>query len=924
MAKKKTTDESMYDPVLLAHGQKVYSYKHIQGLRKENLERKRNGKKLYNLIPQAGFQERVITQRADIQIIGGKRGGGKALSVDSKVVTPFGIRRYGDLKIGDTISNPCTGGMEKVIAIYEHPQKDLYEVTFDDGSTCECCLDHLWKVRQTGYMHKRRMLYGGGVEDDYRIWTFGMIKEWLDKQNDGMYQGVTKKGNTKKYLVIPVAEATQFTLAGLGMIRNDLDPYVIGAIIGDGCITNSARRYCTAQFCSADIEIEEEFIKAGIDMSHYRTDSRCDGSFRVYDIRNDKLEEMLTLCKLEGHSSIDKFIPRRYKYSTIEERFALIQGLMDTDGYVDDRGHCFFNTISERLANDVRFVIQSLGGIATITKKKAGYKKDGQYVECNDVYELYIKIKNSERLFRLPRKRERCKAFNGGTSEICRRIVSYKYIGKKDARCITVDDVNSLYMTNDFIVTHNTWIGLFEALPYIFNPDVNMYGFRRLEDDIARGIWKSSKQVYKGFGTPVGSSFEWKFLDGKGATMKMEHLQDPSKVSDRFRGVEMAFILIEELTEHTRDNMNVLFDLLASNRSTSGVKPMCVCTCNPVGKSNKLRYFLDYYIDPETDVVIPERSGHVRYFYRFGDDVTEIAWGDSVEEVYNNPSAKGKIDRLCQDTGSEPKDFITSLVFIEGDFQDNEILHIADPKYMNRISARGGESTTNDIVGVWRDIDSGSGLITPEDMRAMFDNTERRDGVMRASCDVALTGDFFVIFAFDGHHVVDMEAWRGMLSDDIVPFIEHFLSKNGVRKENFTYDSNGLGLWLTSNSAFANSVQFNNKSQASDSRLWGNLKSEAAEKFVKALKAREFSIDSSLLTRKFTDDKKHTFTLEERLMEERRAIKRKDNCPRFELIQKPQMKIEIGHSPDMIEALLMVMPLMEKKKVAVRRGFENW
>ena len=235
-----------------------------------------------------------------------------------------------------------------------------------------------------------------------------------------------------------------------------------------------------------------------------------------------------------------------------------------------------------------------------------------------------------------------------------------------------------------------TWVGLFEFLPYIFNPDVSGYGFRKYEDDIARGIWKSSKQVFKGFGQDAFSFFEWKFLNGRGATFKCEHLQDPKKISDRFRGVEMAYILIEELAEHTRDNMDTLFDLLASNRSTAGVKPKCVCTCNPVGKSNKLRYFLDWYIDPSTDTIIPERDGKIRYFYRYGDDVQQIAWGNTWEEVYNNPVVTDRIDRLCEDTGQQPREFITSLVFIEGSYADNEILHAADPKYINRIAARGG------------------------------------------------------------------------------------------------------------------------------------------------------------------------------------------------------------------------------------------
>ena len=471
-----------------------------------------------------------------------------------------------------------------------------------------------------------------------------------------------------------------------------------------------------------------------------------------------------------------------------------------------------------------------------------------------------------------------------------------------------------------------TWLALFEALPYIFNPDVNMYGFRKYEDDVKRGIWKSAKQVYRGFGLLSDSYFEVKFLDARGATMKMEHLAEEKKVSDRFRGVEMAYILIEELAEHTKENLDTLFALLASNRTTSGVKSKCVCTCNPVGKSNKLRHFLDWYIDPETNTIIKERDGKIRYFHRYGDDVMDIAWGDSPREVYENINVRAKIDKLVAETGCPYTDFITSLVFIEGDYADNEILKVSDPKYMNRIAARGTESTTNDIVGVWRDIDSGTAMLSMEDMDRFFNNSEKRDGFMRASADVALKNDFLVLYAFDGHHVCDIEILRGSMSDDVIPFIEKFLARNGVRKENFTYDQNGLGMWLSESSAFKNkSVPFNNKSAPSDNRMWNNLKSECAEKFVKAIKAGEFSISEDVLNRKFYDKKKHAYTVKERLMEERRAIKRKDGADaRFEIIGKPQMKLEVGHSPDFIEALFMIMHLFAKRRGFTRKGFENW
>ena len=470
-----------------------------------------------------------------------------------------------------------------------------------------------------------------------------------------------------------------------------------------------------------------------------------------------------------------------------------------------------------------------------------------------------------------------------------------------------------------------TWIGLFEFLPYMFNPDVFGYGFRKFEDDIARGIWRSLRPVFKPFGTLADSYFSDSFLTGRGATFKCEHLQDPKKITDRFRGVEMAYILIEELAEHTRDSLNPLFDLLTSNRSTAGVKPKCVCTCNPVGKSNKLRYFLDWYIDPETDTIIPERDGKVRYFYRYGEDVTEIAWGDTPEEVYMNTNCKDKIDHICNETGQKPENIVTSLVFIEGGFQENLLLQAADPKYMNRISARGGESTSNDILGVWRDVDNGGCLVTADEMLSFFGNSERRDGTMRASADVALDGDFFVIYALDGRHICDMEAWNGIMSDDVVPFIEQFLQKNGVRKENFTFDANGLGFWLKRDSRFDAAVPFNNRSAPTDTRMWDTLKSECADKFITNIKHNKYSIDERILNRKLRDKKGKVFTVKDRLVAERQALKRKNNQSRFEIIAKAQMKAEVGHSPDFIEGLFMVEHLFEgRTQVMIRTGFESY
>ena len=103
-----------------------------------------------------------------------------------------------------------------------------------------------------------------------------------------------------------------------------------------------------------------------------------------------------------------------------------------------------------------------------------------------------------------------------------------------------------------------TAIGLIGAFYYADNPDVNLYGFRRYENDVKRGIWKSCKPLFRGFANFADTSFEAKFFNGTGATMKMEHLADLSKIKDRFRGAEMPYIVIEELAEFTKESMSVI------------------------------------------------------------------------------------------------------------------------------------------------------------------------------------------------------------------------------------------------------------------------------------------------------------------------------------------------------------------------------
>lgn len=458
-----------------------------------------------------------------------------------------------------------------------------------------------------------------------------------------------------------------------------------------------------------------------------------------------------------------------------------------------------------------------------------------------------------------------------------------------------------------------TFISLFGALNYAENPDIHMYGFRRYDADVKRGIYKSSKQVFRGFANFADSSFEIKFFNGTGATMTMEHLADLSKVKDRFRGAEMPYIVIEELAEFTKESMGVIFDLMGSNRSTTGLPSRFICTCNPVGRSNKLRWFLDWWIDPVTDMAIPERSGAIRYFCRYGEDVMEIAWGSTPEEVYENPNAKRKISQLTDNPDTDYADFITSLTFIDGDYTENKILQATDQKYMNRISSGGSKSVINDIRGIWRDVDDTGAIVTMNDMNRFFENAPQVNGIRCGGGDIALRDDWLVLWAMDGMHIIDVFAKRYVTSEDVIPIILEFLKKNEIPKENFAFDVNGIGNWLKQSEELRGCFGFDNKAPAKDRASYTTRKSECAGMLVDALQNGTISIDETVLRRVYTE-KRIPFTIREKFVEERVALKWKDEENPKSLIKKTDMKILIGHSPDFIEALIYCLDRVDASK----------
>jgi SNF2 family DNA or RNA helicase len=160
-------------------------------------------------------------------------------------------------------------------------------------------------------------------------------------------------------------------------------------------------------------------------------------------------------CGLSGRTSTRKFIPTNYLLADVSQRLGLLQGLMDTDGYVDARGHVEYYSSSEQLMHDVTFLVRSLGGTARQNLKVAPkYRHKGEDRIGKPAWRVTIALPEQFNPFRLDRKAERYR--RRPKYPPCRAIVDVIPLEPREMQCISVDAPDHLYITDDFIVTHNT------------------------------------------------------------------------------------------------------------------------------------------------------------------------------------------------------------------------------------------------------------------------------------------------------------------------------------------------------------------------------------------------------------------------------------------------------------------------------------
>lgn len=363
-----------------------------------------------------------------------RNGTGKAQPLYSKVLTEEGWVNMGDLTTLMKVVTP-KGQLAQILDIFYKGHKPIYRVFFKDGRYTDCCDEHLWKI-WTG-------LKVGHKSWDWKVVETKEILQYLSEEHKGF----------KKNIYVPLVEDV-FVEPDKNLF---ITPYIMGVMLGDGYMN-------CCRLTSCDEEIVNN-VQQQLD-SNYELTINKKNNAKVKDYTIVKKErgsgenlykKQLKKYKLHDTHSWDKFIPDDYLNLSKKQTLELLQGLFDTDGYVDKNGNITYCTTSIQLAKNVQYLIWKLGGLCEIKTRNTKYKYNGEIRIGRVSYNLKIRIKDGFRLFSLSRKKNRCLTYQYNDT-LKNRIEKIEYVGEIPCQCIYIDDPDHLYVTDNFIVTHNTSI----------------------------------------------------------------------------------------------------------------------------------------------------------------------------------------------------------------------------------------------------------------------------------------------------------------------------------------------------------------------------------------------------------------------------------------------------------------------------------
>lgn len=372
----------------------------------------------------------VLEEGKHCRVVGIQTGRGKASSLSAKIKVPGGWREMRELQVGDTVTawdgKPC-----QILGVFPQGEVEVFEVTFADGRKTKVTGDHLWKFFYVNTTpHKR--------------WRIDNTKEMMR---------LLQMPNPRVY--VPLCESEE-----VDPIDLPIDPYLMGVLMGDGSMSTK-----TVTITKPDEELFETIrglLPEGDELVEHSSDHCLGYRIRGSDGVNRTVAQ-LREYGLIGMRSWEKSLPEIYLKGSTDQRWAVLQGLMDTDGTVNARtqgGSISFSSTSLELAGQVQYLVRSLGGIASISEKQTKYTYKGEKLDGRKSFNVNIRMKTPSKLFRLTRKKERTNDDNQYAKDLKLRVVSIEPAGVEGAQCISIDHPDHLYIADDFIVTHNTFTAL--------------------------------------------------------------------------------------------------------------------------------------------------------------------------------------------------------------------------------------------------------------------------------------------------------------------------------------------------------------------------------------------------------------------------------------------------------------------------------
>lgn len=559
-------------------------------------------------------------------------------------------------------------------------------------------------------------------------------------------------------------------------------------------------------------------------------------------------------------------IPSEYIYASIPQREEFLKGLV---GNIE-KG---YSTSNRKIANALVDIYRSLGYAIRLVEDNGIYT-----IEVRDngtIYGHHIYIKSIEK------------------------------VSKEDTRCIFIDDKMHLYITNDFIVTHNTTAAVLSvAEPSRDGRFRGLFLRNNLGDARASGgILDTFKEMYGEEVEVVESGEPRVTFISSGARIDVTHVADQTrdKVLQRFKGRQYDFIYFDEGTGFTWECFTTIY---SRNRGTASWTGKVRMTTNPE-RDHWLRQFLDWYIGAD-GFIREDREGVVRYFYINGETVDDVVWGDSKEEVYQKCRIQidRKLDKVNGKTGSLTyRDMIKSFTFYLGKMSENKATLGHNGGYAGSVAVTGGRSSEQLLEGNWNVSmkEEISCPIPSVDANQVFMNDPCVNNDYWITADLADTGtDNFLALAWNGFHIFDVLILAKSTPRQNAENLSMFAAQHNIAEDHIIFD--GIrGAYINDYLPYAIPFLSYKAARGMYGRMAYNLKAEVFMRLAEIITRNMMSMSEDVAKRVYTHQNLKTpINIQNEFMEECAVVRfREMPGGKKALYTKKEMNAKLGKSRSM-------------------------